>query len=361
MVTSSTVHVAFRNIRMKANRSRRVRVGVAASSEGLVLHRVRAQVTALWLIASGVAATAAAQEGQAVDHWPRASGVQGVVTEPQPVDTDTAVIGAALRAAVVPTPAEPVVLSQGSAAQPPAEPEHSGWSALLRGTASDFAAFPRRRSTWVILGIGAGVAAIAHPFDAELNERLQDADGLRKALSPGKYLGYSWVQGGAAVSLYLIGRYALPPDEGSRTNKVSHLGFDLLRANLVTQAFTYGIKYSVRRDRPTGECCAFPSGHASVTFATAAVLERHFGYRASWPMFVVAGYVSASRLTDNRHFLSDVLFGSALGMATGWTVIGRHGRDNFALYPAPLRGGVMLAGSWTPAARQRAAAGPPGE
>ncbi len=144
-----------------------------------------------------------------------------------------------------------------------------------------------------------------------------------------------------------IGRYAMEPVEGTRTNKVSHLGFDLLRANLVTQALTFGMKVSFRRDRPTGECCSFPSGHASMTFATAAVLERHFGYRASWPMFAVAGYVSASRLTENRHFVSDVLFGSALGMAAGWTVVGRHGREDFTLFPVPTRGGVALSGTWT--------------
>jgi len=230
--------------------------------------------------------------------------------------------------------------------QPSPEPKHTGVSALLRSTGSDFAAFPRRRSTWVILGIGAGAAALARPFDEDMNEKLVTADGLRKALKPGKYLGYAWVQGGTAIGLYLVGRYAMEPEEGTHTNKVSHLGFDLLRANLVTQAFTYAIKSSVRRDRPTGECCAFPSGHASVTFATASVLERHFGYRASWPMFLIAGYVSASRLTDNRHFPSDVLFGSALGMAVGWTVVGRHGHDNFALLPAPVHGGVALTGSW---------------
>ena len=199
--------------------------------------------------------------------------------------------------------------------------------ALVRTTVSDFVAFPKRKSTWAILGIGGAAALAVHPFDDEINANAVEADGLRKFLKPGKYLGYAWVQGGAAVGLYLIGRYAMEPDiPGTHTNKMSHLGFDLLRANLVTQAFTYGIKYAVRRDRPTGECCAFPSGHASVTFATAAVLERHFGYRASWPMFLIAGYVSASRITDNRHFMSDVLFGAALGMATGWTVVGRHGQ-----------------------------------
>jgi membrane-associated phospholipid phosphatase len=227
------------------------------------------------------------------------------------------------------------------------EPEHTGLSALFHGTISDFKAFPRRKSTWVILGIGAGAAAIAYPFDDEINESLQDADALDKFFTPGKYLGYAWVQGGAAVGLYVVGRYFMEPVERSRTNKVSHLGFDLLRANLVTQALTFGLKASIRRDRPTGECCSFPSGHASMTFASAAVLERHFGYRASWPMFAIAGYVSASRLTDNRHFLSDVLFGSALGMVAGWTVVGRHGREDFTLLPVPTPGGIALSGSWT--------------
>ncbi|HVQ16183.1 MAG TPA: hypothetical protein VMS40_21425, partial [Vicinamibacterales bacterium] len=165
------------------------------------------------------------------------------------------------------------------------EPEHTGWGSLFHSTMSDFAAFPKRKSTWVILGIGAGAAAIAYPFDDDVNEALLDADGLRNFFKPGKYLGYAWVQGGAAVGLYVVGRYFMEPVTGTHTNKVAHLGFDLLRANLVTQALTFGMKASFRRDRPTGECCSFPSGHASMTFATAAVLERHFGYRASWPMF----------------------------------------------------------------------------
>ena len=245
----------------------------------------------------------------------------------------------------LPTPAA-VSLEQATATHPP--PEHTGIGALIYSTGSDFVAFPKRKSTWVILGIGGAAALLVHPWDTEINNELQEANTLKKVLTPGKYLGYGWVQMGAAVGMYTIGRYALEPDEGTHTNKWSHLGFDLLRAQIVTQAFTYGIKVAVQRDRPTGECCAFPSGHASVTFATASVIERHFGYRGSWPMFLIAGYVSASRLTDNRHYLSDVLFGSALGMAAGWTVVGRHGRDTFTMYPAPIKGGVALAGQWSP-------------
>src|SRR4030095_6837313 len=60
------------------------------------------------------------------------------------------------------------------------EPERTGWGSLLHSTMSDFAVFPRRKSTGVIRGIGAGAAAIAYPFDDEINESLQDADALDK-------------------------------------------------------------------------------------------------------------------------------------------------------------------------------------
>lgn len=230
-----------------------------------------------------------------------------------------------------------------AAAQPHPEPAHTGFAALAIETGRDFKAFPRRRSTWVILGIGAAAAALAHPADDNVNAKLAGSSAADKLFAPGKWIGSMYVQVGTATGLYVIGRYVLPHAEGEpKTNKISHLGFDLLRAVVVSQALTQGIKYAVQRDRPTGECCAFPSGHASATFATASVLERHLGYRGAWPTFVVAGYVAASRLHDDRHFLSDVLFGASLGIASGWTVVGRHGRSVYALVPSPIRGGVMV-------------------
>lgn len=228
--------------------------------------------------------------------------------------------------------------------QKPPEPRHTGFKALVFETANDFTSFPRRRSTWVILAIGGGAAALVHPLDDDVNEKLVGSDAVANFFAPGKYIGAFYTQVGVAVGLYTIGRYALPPAaDGSRTNKVSHLGFDMLRALIVSQTITQGIKQTVRRDRPEGDCCAFPSGHSSAAFATASVLERHLGYRGAWPTFLVATYVATSRLHDNRHFLSDVVFGAAVGISSGWTVVGRHGRSNFTLTPVPVRGGMMIA------------------
>jgi membrane-associated phospholipid phosphatase len=252
-------------------------------------------------------------------------------------------------ASAIPPPGAP-----GLVFQPPADqPTHTGFKALIFETGSDFKAFPRRRSTWVILAIGGAAAAIAHPVDDEVNARLVGARAGH-FFAPGKYIGASYTQVGAAAGLYVIGRYILPhADQEPKTNKVSHLGFDLLRSLIVSQALTQGFKLAVRRDRPTGECCAFPSGHASATFATASVLERHLGYRGAWPTFGIAAYVATSRLHDNRHFLSDVLFGGALGIASGWTVVGRHGRSNYALMPVPVRGGVMVSLTHKPSPQAR--------
>jgi len=229
-------------------------------------------------------------------------------------------------------------------------PAHTGFKALAKDTWSDFKAFPRRRSTWVILGIGTGAALLAHPVDDDVNARLVGKKSAKWFWAPGKIIGAAPTQAAVSIGLYAIGRYIVPPDpdapvvEGTspRTNTWSHMGFDLLRAQIVSQAFVHATKYAVRRDRPTGECCSFPSGHATTAFAAASVIERHFGYRMSVPSMVIATYVATSRLHDNRHFLSDVVFGAALGTATGWTVVGRHGRNSYALTPVAVPGGFAF-------------------
>ena len=47
-------------------------------------------------------------------------------------------------------------------AEPHPTPAHTGWSSLAKDTAQDFVAFPKRKSTWVLLGAGAAGALLAH-------------------------------------------------------------------------------------------------------------------------------------------------------------------------------------------------------
>jgi len=226
-------------------------------------------------------------------------------------------------------------------------PASTGWKTLFKDTVSDFVAFPKRESTWTLLGIGVGGALIAHQAgDGYVERHIVGNPKANDVFKLGKIVGNTGFEVGAAVALYGIGRYVIPPAaDQPRTNKWSHLGFDLVRAQLVASGIVQGMKQIGQRDRPTGECCSFPSGHAASAFAAAAVLERHLGYRLSWPALAGATYVATSRLVDNRHFLSDVIMGAAVGEAAGWTIVGRHGRKSFAMQPVPIRGGMML--SWT--------------
>src|SRR6185503_7918538 len=162
-------------------------------------------------------------------------------------------------------------------------PEHTGWGSLVKDTAHDFVAFPKRQSTWVLLGTGLVAAFATHPADEYVEEHIVGNETANDIFALGKWIGSSEVQIGSAVGLWVVGRYVLPPAANEpQNNRLSHLGFDLMRAHILSQTLVLGLKQSVRRDRPTGECCAFPSGHAAAAFAAASVLERHFGYRGSW-------------------------------------------------------------------------------
>jgi PAP2 superfamily protein len=52
----------------------------------------------------------------------------------------------------------------------------------------------------------------------------------------------------------------------------------------------------------------------------------------------IASYVAASRLHDNVHYLSDVVFGAAVGSIAGRTVT-EHGGEVWTLVPTFVPGG----------------------
>lgn len=189
--------------------------------------------------------------------------------------------------------------------------------------------------------MGGAAAFAVHPADATFNARLvSHADVLNGVFAPGKYIGGSYEQVAMAIGTYAFGRLMDEP-------KVSHLGNDLLQAQIMSELMIEPLKLAVHRLRPyqaraCGWNCSFPSGHASVTFADATVVERHLGWKYSVIGYAIASYVAVSRLHDNVHFASDVVFGAAVGTIAGRTVV-HHARDYWALAPAPLPdGGVAL-------------------
>jgi membrane-associated phospholipid phosphatase len=78
----------------------------------------------------------------------------------------------------------------------------------------------------------------------------------------------------------------------------------------------------VGRERPNGQDDkSFPSGHTSNSFALAAVAERHYGWKVGVPAYILASVVGASRIQQDKHYLSDVVAGATLGYIVGRTVV----------------------------------------
>src|SRR5262249_36035727 len=96
---------------------------------------------------------------------------------------------------------------------------------------------------------------------------------------------------------------------------------DLVHSLGMSEALTQPLQYTTGRERPDPSSHnSFPSGHAADTFAFATALERHLGWRYAVPAYTFASYVAISRLPANRHWLSDAVFGSAVGIIAGRTV-----------------------------------------
>ena len=210
------------------------------------------------------------------------------------------------------------------------------FSGLFRDTVTDFRGLASKKPL-TILGIGAIAAAAAHVADPSMTSML--ATERASFLGPGETIGSARLQLAGALATFAAGHIT-----GSA--KVTAVGADLVSANIVAQTLTGAIKMSVRRGRPDGTQFSFPSGHTSVSFASATVLQRHYGWKAGVPAYAVASYVAASRIHDRRHFLSDVAFGAAVGIVSGWTVTMGHGDAKVTMAPVASPGGAGLSLSW---------------
>lgn len=222
----------------------------------------------------------------------------------------------------------------------PTKPTRSFASALVHNLGDDIKHLPRQNTVYWLAG--GGVLALAvHPFDDDINRHFEGAGAADKFFKPGQVIGNTGVLLGAGAASYLIGR-------GRKNDRVQHLGMDTIEAEILAAGLVFGLKETVRRPRPVraeatqGTGFSFPSGHAASTFAAATVLQQHLGYKAGLPTYLIASYVAMSRLHENVHNASDVVFGAAVGVIVGRSVTW-HGR-NFYASPMllPKGGGIIV-------------------
>ncbi len=93
----------------------------------------------------------------------------------------------------------------------------------------------------------------------------------------------------------------------------------LLISQLASGIIVHALKTTTKITRPDGEPNSFPSGHTTTAFVNATVLYKEF--KDSDPWIAYSGYVVAAatgslRMTNNKHWLPDVMVGAGLGILT---------------------------------------------
>jgi membrane-associated phospholipid phosphatase len=230
-----------------------------------------------------------------------------------------------------PDPAPTPDLATVPAVNPLFQPQTPSFLRSLGRDATGFFSIDTAKVVGAFTVVGLSAKGLDRPASQDARGWLSEGTA-----SIGNIAGKFHVQLAGSVATYAIGR-------SLDNTKLAGLGADLIRGQLLSQAFVQGAKFTVGRQRPDGSnSLSFPSGHTASAFATATVLQQHFGWKAGIPAYAFAGFVGASRMASSKHYLTDVLVGAGVGIAVGRTVTLHVGREKFAVGAAPTPGGAMV-------------------
>ena len=143
-----------------------------------------------------------------------------------------------------------------------------------------------------------------------------DIHTLRNIVAPSFRYEYDdylqYLPGGLTVGLKLCGYEG----RSSWSRMVVSDGFSIAAMAITVN----GLKYTVSRLRPDGSAYnSFPSGHTATAFMSATMLHKEYGWRSPW--FSIGAYTTAtatglSRILNNKHWMSDVVTGAAIGIGS---------------------------------------------
>ena len=178
---------------------------------------------------------------------------------------------------------------------------------------------------WFAAATAVGVAASAFGD----NWATRQSQGMRSLETRGlarftQRLGDPRIVGPALLAGYLTGRVTGLPNFSAASARVAG-------ATLGAVVMCEGLKLAVGRARPNATPgdpdefrpfgrldASFPSGHTTVAFAAAAAIHQESGARwVPWVVYPAAAAVGWARVHEDRHWLSDVTAGAALGFWAG--------------------------------------------
>lgn len=153
--------------------------------------------------------------------------------------------------------------------------------------------------------------------------------GLSNGIS---HAGAVYSLAAAAGTFYLVGR----AKNNYRARETGLLSAEAIIDSLIVEGALKGITQrgrpldGVERSEFFEHGSSFPSGHSTQAWAVATVIAHEYKDRPAVQIAVygIASAVSVARFTGHKHYLSDVLAGSALGWGIGRYVYSAHHRDS---------------------------------
>lgn len=208
---------------------------------------------------------------------------------------------------------------------------------------------------WLTLGgVVAGIGTVAI-FDEDINHAIQrnkngTVNDVLHAVEP---FGNEYAIG-VVGSFYVFGEFFKDPR--AKTTALDAISASAIASGIITNVS----KYAIGRSRPLDHEGAyhfapfsgrdsFSSGHTAEAFALASVISEH--YPTPWVQITsygIAGLVGYARISEGRHWPSDVLAGAAIGTFVGKTVVHFNERHRRVALE-PLLGsinGAELSYSW---------------
>jgi PAP2 superfamily len=185
-----------------------------------------------------------------------------------------------------------------------------------------------RDAVWLAPLAGGTAALIV--TDQSTGDEIAESRGLLGPSRVISYAGSGYGTGAIALSFYLYGR----SQHDYRARETGLLSAEALIDVAITGTT---IKTVTQRTRPLSGISrsdffdggtSFPSGHSMSAWALATVIANEYHDRPLVKVLAygVAGAVSVARFTGEKHYLSDVLVGSALGYGIGRYVFHAHHR-----------------------------------
>jgi membrane-associated phospholipid phosphatase len=188
----------------------------------------------------------------------------------------------------------------------------------------------RRDTKWVVPS-GIGLMAL-FTTDRITGDEMLESQRQVNASRTISYAGSFYGLGAVASTFYLIGR---------KNNDYRARETGLLSAEALIDSAIAGsaLKVITQRARPLARVerseffdggSSFPSGHSTQVWAVATVIAHEYKDRPAVQIAVygIASAVSVARFTGHKHYISDVLVGSALGFSIGRFVYKTHHRKS---------------------------------